>query len=61
MKEAFAVEEEGFDEEDAGEDSEESRLKAFVDYIKATKVVLLEDLAAHFKMKTAGTLGEIHA
>ncbi|XP_061171029.1 DDRGK domain-containing protein 1-like [Saccostrea echinata] len=51
MKEAFSVEEEG--EEDIGPDlSSQSLLQEFIDYIKEMKVIMLEDLAAHFKIKT---------
>merc|ERR1712049_36963 len=53
MKEAFSVEEEGFDENP--EDDKENKLEVFIQYIKDTKVVVLEDLAAHFKMKTQDT------
>ena len=61
MKEAFSVEEEGFDDEDGeeGEGGEENKLRKFVDYIKETKVVLLEDLAAHFKMKAQDTVDRV--
>merc|ERR1712079_17665 len=50
-------EEEGFDEE-AGVD-EENKLEIFIQYIKDTKVVLLEDLAAHFKMKTQDCIDRV--
>merc|ERR1711962_1424392 len=45
LKESFLVDEEGFDE-----DPEED---------KDTKVVVLEDLAAHFKMKTDDTIDRV--
>ncbi|XP_013790792.1 DDRGK domain-containing protein 1-like [Limulus polyphemus] len=51
MKEAFSVEEEGYDEA-ADEQESHNKLQEFVDYIKTQKVVLLEDLAAKFKLKT---------
>lgn len=57
MKAAFSVEGEGFDEDE--EESRENLLKDFVDYIKAQKVVLLEDLAAHFKLKTQAAIDRI--
>ena len=50
MKEAFIVDEEGFDEDP--EEDQENKLEKFIQYIKDTKVVVLEDLAAHFQMKT---------
>jgi len=57
MKEAFSVEEEGFDENP--EDNKENKLEVFIQYIKDTKVVVLEDLAAHFKMKTQDTIDRV--
>ncbi|XP_073955377.1 DDRGK domain containing 1 isoform X2 [Choristoneura fumiferana] len=56
LRAAFTVEGEGFDEE---EQEGDSLLKDFVDYIKAQKVVLLEDLAAHFKLKTQAAIDRI--
>eukprot|EP00088_Acartia_fossae_P027866 TRINITY_DN28627_c0_g1_i1.p1 TRINITY_DN28627_c0_g1~~TRINITY_DN28627_c0_g1_i1.p1 ORF type:complete len:281 (-),score=121.28 TRINITY_DN28627_c0_g1_i1:67-909(-) len=57
LKEAFTVDEEGCDEN--GEDSEENRLAVFINHIKEKKVVLLEDLAAHFKIKTQEVIDRI--
>ncbi|XP_030767608.1 DDRGK domain-containing protein 1 [Sitophilus oryzae] len=57
MKEAFSVEEEGFDE---GEQADEQNLlQEFVNYIKQNKVVIIEDLAAHFKLKTQSCIDRI--
>lgn len=57
MKEAFSVEEEGYQE---GEDAEEENLlQKFVDHIKENKVVVLEDLAAQFRMKTVDVIDRI--
>jgi len=56
MKAAFTVDEEGCDDE---EDSAENLLGKFISYIEETKVVLLEDLAAHFKMKTQEVIDRI--
>ncbi|XP_060525380.1 DDRGK domain-containing protein 1 isoform X2 [Cylas formicarius] len=50
MKEMFSVEEEGFEEGEEGES--DNLLQEFVNYIKHNKVVIIEDLAAHFKLKT---------
>ena len=50
LKAAFSVEGEGCDAEDDGD--EENKLLRFVNYIKETKVVMLEDLAAQFHLKT---------
>ena len=60
LKAAFSIDESGFDEEDAG-DGEGDRLRQFVEYIKTTKVVLLEDLAAHFKLKTQEAIDRVTA
>lgn len=57
MKASFQVEEEGFEEEDA--DEKENMLKNFVDYIRESKVVVLEDLATHFKLKTNAAIDRI--
>lgn len=58
MKEAFSVEEEGYDQADKEED-EENLLEAFVQYIKQNKVVVLEDLGAIFSLKTASVVDRI--
>jgi len=57
LKEAFSVEEEGFDEDP--EADAENKLETFINYIKDTKVVVLEDLAAHFKMKTQDAIDRV--
>eukprot|EP00088_Acartia_fossae_P030442 TRINITY_DN31423_c0_g1_i1.p1 TRINITY_DN31423_c0_g1~~TRINITY_DN31423_c0_g1_i1.p1 ORF type:complete len:278 (-),score=72.33 TRINITY_DN31423_c0_g1_i1:67-900(-) len=57
LKAAFTVDEEGADGDD--EDSAENKLAEFIRYIQQTKVVLLEDLAAHFKMKTQEVIDRI--
>ncbi|CAH1173459.1 unnamed protein product [Phaedon cochleariae] len=57
MKEAFSVEEEGFEDGDAGD--EQNLLQEFVNYIKNNKVVVIEDLAAHFKLKTQSAIDRI--
>jgi hypothetical protein len=56
MKQAFNVEEEGFEED---EDDKENLLKSFIDYIKTNKVVVIEDLASHFKLKTQAAIDRI--
>lgn len=55
MKEAFSVEEEGYDEEPESD----NLLQEFVKYIKENKVVVIEDVAAHFKLKTQATIDRI--
>ncbi|XP_039754718.1 DDRGK domain-containing protein 1 isoform X2 [Pararge aegeria] len=57
MKAAFSVEGEGFDEEQ--DQDQENLLRRFIEYIQAQKVVLLEDLAAHFKIKTQAAIERI--
>jgi hypothetical protein len=58
MKEAFAVEEEGYDE-DAEETQTTNKLQLFIEYIQNQKVVLLEDLAGHFQMKTQDVINRV--
>merc|ERR1712192_41946 len=50
LKAAFSVEEEG---------DEENKLLKFINYIKETKVVLLEDLAAQFHLKTQEAIDRV--
>ncbi|XP_046386685.1 DDRGK domain-containing protein 1 [Ischnura elegans] len=57
LKEAFSVEEEGFEEN--VEDEENNLLNNFITHIKTMKVVVLEDLASHFKMKTQAVIERI--
>ncbi|XP_024892244.1 DDRGK domain-containing protein 1 isoform X1 [Temnothorax curvispinosus] len=57
MKEAFSVEEEGYQQENG--DYEENLLQEFLTYIKLNKVLVLEDLAAHFGLKTASVVERI--
>lgn len=56
MKEAFAVEEEGYEE---GEEDNRNLLQEFVGFIKSNKVVVIEDLASQFKMKTQAVIDRI--
>lgn len=58
MKEAFSVEEEGYDE-NGGDGDENNLLQEFISYIKNMKVVILEDLGAHFKLKTQNVINRI--
>lgn len=57
MKEAFSIEEEGFEEGD--DDEKQNLLQEFIQYIKNNKVVILEDLALHFKLKTQQVIDRI--
>lgn len=57
LKEAFTVDEEGTDaleQQDA-----QSLLQEFISYIERLKVVMLEDLAAHFKIKTQDAIDRV--
>ena len=56
MKAAFSVEEEGFEEDD---EEKENLLADFIKYIKDNKVVVLEDLATEFKLKTQQAIDRI--
>ncbi|CAH0392407.1 unnamed protein product [Bemisia tabaci] len=58
MKATFVIEQEGFDE-GVDEKAEENLLQEFIAYIKNNKVVVLEDLAAHFKLKTQNVIDRI--
>jgi len=56
MKEAFSVQEEGFEEDETESDN---LLQEFIDFIKKNKVVVLEDLAREFSLKTQATIDRI--
>ncbi|XP_045614073.1 DDRGK domain-containing protein 1 [Procambarus clarkii] len=58
LKAQFEVQEEGFDEV-AEEEKEQNLLNEFVGYIKGEKVVVLEDLAARFKLKTQDAINRV--
>ncbi|XP_011312828.1 DDRGK domain-containing protein 1 [Fopius arisanus] len=57
MKEAFKIEEEGYDVSE--EEDHKNHLENFIDYLKSNKVVILEDLAGHFNMKTQSVIDRI--
>ncbi|XP_035892997.1 DDRGK domain-containing protein 1 [Anopheles stephensi] len=57
MKQAFSVEEEGYEEEDA--DGQENSLQEFIKFIQDNKVVVLEDLAVQFKLKVQAVIDRI--
>ncbi|XP_050397054.1 DDRGK domain-containing protein 1 [Patella vulgata] len=59
MKEMFSVDEEGENEAEVDLNSQ-SLLQEFIQYIKDMKVVMLEDLAAHFKIKTQDCIQRVH-
>ncbi len=58
LKQQFVVEEEG-QEESMNEIDEQNLLGKFVEFIKTSKVVILEDLAAEFKLKTQDVITRI--
>lgn len=59
LKEAFTVDEEGQDEVLSAEESQNLLLE-FVEYIKKAKVVVLEDLAAQFNLKTQDVINRVN-
>jgi len=58
IKQSFDVEEEGYDQDD-DPSSQGSKLREFIGYIQEQKVVLLEDLASKFKLKTQDCIERI--
>lgn len=57
LKEMFSVDEEGQAEVEA--DDSENQLQMFIKYIKDTKVVLLEDIASHFGLRTQQAIDRV--
>jgi len=57
MKEAFSIEEEGCEQEN--KECGKNLLQEFLAYIKLNKVLVLEDVAAHFGLKTASVVERI--
>lgn len=51
LKASFVIEDQG-EEEQLSEDQSRNLLQEFIQYIESSKVVLLEDLASHFGMRT---------
>ncbi|KFO98784.1 DDRGK domain-containing protein 1, partial [Calypte anna] len=58
LKESFVVEEEGV-EESMTEEESRSFLMEFLDYVKKTKVIQLEDLASHLGLRTQDAINRI--
>ncbi|XP_072432692.1 DDRGK domain-containing protein 1-like isoform X2 [Chiloscyllium punctatum] len=58
LKEAFTVEEEGIEVQPDEEESQ-NLLQEFIGYIKSIKVVLLEDLASHFGLRTQEAINRV--
>uniref|UniRef100_A0A8C4R5T1 DDRGK domain-containing protein 1 n=1 Tax=Eptatretus burgeri TaxID=7764 RepID=A0A8C4R5T1_EPTBU len=59
LKEEFCVEDEGADEV-LSEQESQNLLQDFIDYIMHMKVVVLEDVASHFGLKTQEAILRIH-
>ncbi|NXK08596.1 DDRGK protein, partial [Herpetotheres cachinnans] len=58
LKESFVVEEEGV-EESMTEEESRSFLMEFLEYVKRTKVIQLEDLASHLGLRTQDAINRI--
>lgn len=58
LKASFVVEEVG-EEEQLTEDQSRNLLQEFIQYIENSKVVLLEDLASHFGMRTQDAISRL--
>ncbi|XP_047211705.1 DDRGK domain-containing protein 1-like isoform X2 [Girardinichthys multiradiatus] len=58
LKASFIIEDQG-EQEQLSEDQSRSLLQDFIDYIKTSKVVLLEDLASHFGMRTQDAIARL--
>ncbi|KAF7655140.1 hypothetical protein LDENG_00060080, partial [Lucifuga dentata] len=58
LKAAFVVEDQG-EEEQLTEDESRNLLQEFIHYIESSKVVLLEDLASHFGMRTQDAISRL--
>ena len=58
MKQSFQIEEQGYDAS-LDESESQNKLKEFVEAIRQRKIVLLEEFAAEFKMKTQDVIDRI--
>ncbi|KAL6463981.1 hypothetical protein MHYP_G00283720 [Metynnis hypsauchen] len=58
LKESFIVEEQG-EADELTEQESHNLLQEFIQYIKDSKVVLLEDLASHFGMRTQDAIARL--
>uniref|UniRef100_A0A8C5INA6 DDRGK domain-containing protein 1 n=1 Tax=Junco hyemalis TaxID=40217 RepID=A0A8C5INA6_JUNHY len=58
LKESFVVEEEGV-EESMTEEQSRSFLMEFLEYVKKTKVIQLEDMASHLGLRTQDAINRI--
>ncbi|KAJ8260772.1 hypothetical protein COCON_G00164950 [Conger conger] len=58
LKESFIIEEQGVTEELTEQESQ-NLLQEFIQYVKDSKVVLLEDLASHFGLRTQDAISRL--
>nr|XP_057941950.1 DDRGK domain-containing protein 1-like isoform X2 [Doryrhamphus excisus] len=58
LKASFVVEDQG-EEAELSEDQSRNLLQEFIRYIESSKVVLLEDLASHFGMRTQDAIARL--
>ncbi|XP_068446769.1 DDRGK domain-containing protein 1-like [Clinocottus analis] len=58
LKASFTIEDQG-EEEQLTEDQSHNLLQDFIQYIESSKVVLLEDLASHFGMRTQDAIDRL--
>nr|XP_015813314.2 DDRGK domain-containing protein 1 [Nothobranchius furzeri] len=58
LKSSFVIEEQG-EEEQLSEDQSRNLLQDFIQYIESSKVVLLEDLASHFGIRTQDAISRL--
>ncbi|XP_029928443.1 DDRGK domain-containing protein 1 [Myripristis murdjan] len=58
LKASFVIEDQG-EEQQLSEDQSRSLLQEFIKYIEDSKVVLLEDLASHFGMRTQDAIARL--
>ncbi|XP_017316242.1 DDRGK domain-containing protein 1 isoform X2 [Ictalurus punctatus] len=58
LKASFVVEEQG-EAEELTEQESRNLLQEFIQYVKDSKVVLLEDLASHFEMRTQDAIARL--
>lgn len=60
MKEMFSVDETGVTMDEDSQESQ-SKLEEFISFVKDTKVVMLEELAARFKLKTSDAIARLRS
>jgi len=61
LKSEFCIEEEGEEEAGSDEDEHENMLQEFIEYLKETKVILLEDLASHFGLRVQDAIDRVQS